>query len=33
MFEVTEKATEMIKDFFKDKDEVPRIRIFLSQGG
>ena len=33
MFEVTEKASEMIKDFLKDKDEIPAIRLMLSQGG
>lgn len=33
MFEVTEKASEMIKDFLKDRDEIPAIRIMLSQGG
>ena len=33
MFAVTEKATEMIQDFFKDKEDDPIIRIFLSQGG
>ena len=33
MFEITEKANEMIQDFFKDKEEDPIIRIFLSQGG
>jgi len=33
MFEVTEKATEMIKEFLKDRDEIPAIRIMLSQGG
>lgn len=33
MFEVTEKANEMIKDFLKDKEEEPFIRVALSQGG
>ena len=34
MFEVTEKANEMIQKFFKDKKDVePVIRIFLAQGG
>jgi hypothetical protein len=33
MFEVTEKANEMIEDFFKDKEGIPYIRIFLSEGG
>ena len=33
MFQVTEKANEMISKFFEGKDEVNPIRIFLSQGG
>lgn len=33
MFQVTEKANEMIQEFFKEKKETPKIRIFLSQGG
>lgn len=33
MFQVTEKAQEMITDFFKDKEEISTIRIFQSQGG
>lgn len=33
MFEVTEKANEMIEDFFKDKEGIPYVRIFLSEGG
>jgi hypothetical protein len=33
MFEVTDKAVEMIKDFLKDRDVVPPIRVMLSQGG
>jgi Fe-S cluster assembly iron-binding protein IscA len=33
MFEVTEKASEMIKQLLKDREEIPHIRIMLSQGG
>jgi iron-sulfur cluster assembly protein len=33
MFEVTEKASEKIKELLKDKDNIPGIRIALSQGG
>ncbi len=33
MFQVSEKATEMIKDYFKDKGNTPSIRLLLSQGG
>ena len=33
MIEVTEKAREMIKEFLKEREEIPFIRIMLSQGG
>jgi Fe-S cluster assembly iron-binding protein IscA len=33
MFEVTEKATEMINEFLKDREDPTYIRLFLSQGG
>ena len=33
MFEVTEKASDMIKEFLKDREEIPGIMIMLSQGG
>jgi Fe-S cluster assembly iron-binding protein IscA len=33
MFEVTEKATEIIKEFLKDKDEKAAIRFIVSGGG
>jgi len=33
MFQVTEKATEKIKEYFQEKETVPSIRIILSQGG
>jgi hypothetical protein len=33
MFEVTEKANEIVKDFLKDKQEDRCIRVFLSRGG
>jgi len=33
MLNVTEKANEMLKEFFKDKEKITPIRIFLSQGG
>ena len=33
MFQVTEKASEMINAFLKDKDDSTYIRVFLSQGG
>jgi Fe-S cluster assembly iron-binding protein IscA len=33
MLQVTEKASEMIKDFLKEHETMPSIRIMLSQGG
>ncbi len=33
MLEVSQKASDMIKDFLKDREEMPAIRIMLSQGG
>jgi hypothetical protein len=33
MFQVTQKADEMIQQFFEGKDKIEAIRIFLSQGG
>ena len=33
MLQVSEKANEMIKDFLKDREVIPPIRIMLSQGG
>ena len=33
MFEVTEKANEMLDEFFKDKEGTHYVRIFLSEGG
>jgi Fe-S cluster assembly iron-binding protein IscA len=33
VFEVTEKASSMIKDFLKDMEEIPAIRIMLAKGG
>ncbi len=33
MFEVSEKAGEMIKDAFKEKKEIPAIRIVFNEGG
>ena len=33
MLQVSEKADEMIKGFFKDKEEPYLLRIFLAQGG
>jgi hypothetical protein len=33
MFQVSEKAGEMIKEHFMDREKIPSIRIMLSQGG
>lgn len=33
MFQVTEKATEMIKEFLKDKGDDLAIRILMHAGG
>jgi len=33
MFEVTEKAIEMIKEFLKDKGEEHTIRLMMNEGG
>jgi hypothetical protein len=33
MFSVTEKATEMIKEFLKDRTEIPSIRVVMQEGG
>ena len=33
MFEVTEKAVEMIQDFLKDRSEEHIIRIKMNEGG
>jgi len=33
MFEATEKAVEMIKEFLKDKGEEHIIRLMMNEGG
>lgn len=33
MFQVSERATEKIKEYFKDRGEIPTIRITLTQIG
>jgi len=33
IFQVTEKADQMIQQFFQEKKEEPVVRVFLSQGG
>ena len=33
MFSVSEKASEMIKEFLKGRTEAPSIRILMQEGG
>ncbi len=33
MFEVSEKASEMIKDYLKDKEGNLAVRVMLHEGG
>jgi len=33
MFELTDKASEMLQEYFKDREVLPSIRLFLSEGG
>jgi hypothetical protein len=33
MFEVTDKALEMLNEFLKDKEESSRIRVMMMEGG
>jgi Fe-S cluster assembly iron-binding protein IscA len=33
MFSVSEKASEMIKEFLKDRAEAPSIRVMMQEGG
>jgi len=33
MFEITEKAGEMVKEALKDKDPIPSIRVIYDEGG
>jgi hypothetical protein len=33
MFQVSEKATEMIKEAFKDQEKIPSIRVVFNAGG
>jgi hypothetical protein len=33
MFEVSEKATEMIKESFIDQEKIPSIRVAFNEGG
>ncbi len=33
MFTVSEKASEMIKEFLKDRTEAPSIRVLMQEGG
>jgi len=33
MFSVSEKASEMIKEFLKNRTEVPSVRVLMQEGG
>ena len=33
MFEVSDKASEMIKESLKDKEKIPALRVVLNEGG
>ena len=33
MFSVSEKASEMIQEFLKNRTEVPSIRVVMQEGG
>jgi hypothetical protein len=33
MFDVSEKATEMIKEAFKSQEKIPSIRVVYDAGG
>lgn len=33
MFEISEKASEMIKGFLKERGEMASIRFMISEGG
>jgi len=33
MFEITEKAVEMVKEALKDKDSIPSIRVIYNEDG
>ena len=33
MFEVSEKATEMIRESLRDREKIPSIRVVLNEGG
>jgi hypothetical protein len=33
MIFVSEKAHEVIRDYFKDKETISPIRVYLAQGG
>ncbi len=33
MFEVSEKAGEMLKETFKEREQIPSIRVVYNEGG
>ena len=33
MFQVSDKASEVMKEYFKDREEAPSIKVVLNEGG
>jgi hypothetical protein len=33
MFEVSEKASEIIRETFRDQEKIPSIRVVFNEGG
>jgi Fe-S cluster assembly iron-binding protein IscA len=33
MFTISEKASDMIKEFLKDRKDAPSIRVLMQEGG
>jgi Fe-S cluster assembly iron-binding protein IscA len=33
MFQVSDKASEMMKEYFNGREEAPSIRVVLNEGG
>ncbi len=33
MFQISDKASEVMKEYFKDRKEAPSVRIVLNEGG
>jgi hypothetical protein len=33
VFEITENASDIIKSYLKDREEIPSVRLMLVEGG